>query len=142
MSTEEDIPEELRPVVHRGEDRALEDPTKDADKEQQLLAHKDAMGQNRGLNTGSVDPALLTPAGKEALPATQAAAIQFHKLSPEQENAVKVIRAMGAQIKVELSILRSDANVGADPRWLQIAETDFQKALMAAVRAVVKPDFF
>jgi len=136
MSTqEEDLPEELRPVVHRGEDAALETfvPSPNAGP---------LPGREDGVTTTAMFHPPTTPAGKEALPQEQAAAIQFHKLSPEQENAVKTIRAMGAQIKVELSILRSDANVGADPRWLAIAETDFQKALMAAVRAVVKPDFF
>jgi len=134
MSTqEEDLPEELRPVVHRGEDAALETFVPES-------TNKKTVPEDT-TTTAMFHPPT-TPAGKEALPQEQAAAIQFRKLSPEQENAVKTIRAMGAQIKVELSILRSDANVGADPRWLAIAETDFQKALMAAVRAVVKPDFF
>jgi len=129
MSTEEDLPEELRPVVHRGEEAALEPkPAEDPRDIKQV--------------DGVKPPVPLTPEGCEAMPAEQAAAISFHKHSPQSEEAIKRVRALGAQLEIEMNILRSDATVAADPRWISIAQTQFQLGLMATVRAIAKPAFF
>lgn len=125
MTTEEDLPEELRPVVHRGEERAI-----------------DPAPETKSLPAEHKPPVPLTSDGREAMPTEQAAAISFHKHSPQAEEAIKRVRALGAQIEIEMNVLSSDATVAADPRWLSIAKTDFQRGLMATVRAIAKPAFF
>lgn len=131
MTTEEELPEELRPVVPKAPEP--ETPKLSENQKRELLS--DAV-------RGEPLAPIVTPEGREAMPTEQAAAISFHKHSPQAEEAIKRVRALGAQIEIEMNVLSSDATVAADPRWLSIAKTDFQRGLMATVRAIAKPAFF
>lgn len=82
----------------------------------------------------------LAPKGGEAMPTEQAARIGFHKHSPENEAAIKRVRAKGEELRALLDEIAQLP--GHDPRWLSIARTEFQKSCMFAVRSIANPDFF
>jgi hypothetical protein len=63
-----------------------------------------------------------------------------HKvLTDEQKDLVGGIRLLGDASRRLLDVV---GQADVDQRWLAIARTHFQEGLMAAVRAVTKPDFF
>jgi hypothetical protein len=66
-----------------------------------------------------------------------------HKvLTEDQKQAVTDLRRLGAEAQILLAALALCKGMDVDPRWLAIARTNLQEGLMAAVRAVTKPDFF
>jgi len=64
----------------------------------------------------------------------------YRELNQEEIDSMNKIKEKGKEIEEMLSEL-SDIE-GIDHRWLSIATTGFQKALMFAVRAIAKPDSF
>ena len=61
-------------------------------------------------------------------------------LTQEEIDLMNTINGMGASVHGMMDALAKIENI--DQRWLAIARTDFQTGLMAAVRAVARPDSF
>jgi len=64
----------------------------------------------------------------------------YRDLSQEEIDAMNEIKAQGEQLREMLYDLRNTE--GVDQRWASIAETNLQQGIMAAVRAIAKPDSF
>ena len=64
----------------------------------------------------------------------------YRDLTQEEIDLMNTIKGMGASMHGMMDALAKIENI--DQRWLAIARTDFQTGLMAAVRAVAKPDSF
>jgi len=68
-----------------------------------------------------------------------AAKLNYRQLSQEEIALVERSRSAGKLLRD----LLADAMIAdADPRWIAIAQTDFQRGLMSLVRAISKPEFF
>ena len=64
----------------------------------------------------------------------------YRDLTEEEVNLINHITTMGASIHGMMDALYKIENI--DRHWLDIATTDFQTGLMAAVRAVARPESF
>ena len=64
----------------------------------------------------------------------------YRDLSQEEIDAMNRVKHQGEQLGMMLADLGTID--GVDRRWLSIAQTDLQKGIMAAVRAVAKPESF
>ena len=64
----------------------------------------------------------------------------YRKLSDNEIADINAIKSMGNDIGAHLDTL--EGREGIDKRWLAIARTDLQKGVMAAVRAIAKPEGF
>jgi len=82
------------------------------------------------------DPVQKNPATVEEKPSMTPG---YRVLSQEESGLVSMIRQHGVACDFLLKMLGGN---GADPHWLAIARTQMQQGVMAAVRAVTKPEFF
>ena len=64
----------------------------------------------------------------------------YRDLSQDEIDIMNAIKEMGASIEATVDSVATLNDV--DQRWVAIARTDFQTALMALVRAVAKPESF
>lgn len=64
----------------------------------------------------------------------------YRDLSQQEVDAMNAVKAQGEKLKEMLYDLRNTD--GIDQRWVSIAETHLQQGVMAAVRAIAKPDSF
>lgn len=64
----------------------------------------------------------------------------YRDLSQEEIDAMNAVKAEGERLKDMIYDMRHTD--GLDQRWLSIAETHLQQGIMAAVRAVAKPESF
>lgn len=66
----------------------------------------------------------------------------YRDLSRDEINIMNDIKRQGNSLGNFLENLKHNPDVKVDLRWLAIAQTDLQKGLMAAVRAVAQPTSF
>lgn len=79
----------------------------------------------------------------EPLPTEQARRVGFHALAPEQEDLVRRCREEGERLRALLFSIGTLRPLDSESqRWRAIAQTDLQKGLMSAVRAIAGPEFF
>jgi len=64
----------------------------------------------------------------------------YRDLSQEEIDAMNAVKAEGSRLGLLIEELRS--NVDLDQRWVSIAETHLQQGVMAAVRAIARPESF
>ena len=64
----------------------------------------------------------------------------YRELSQDEIDLMNRIKEQGACLELMISDLYS--SIGIDGRWIDIAETHLQQGIMAAVRAVAKPESF
>lgn len=65
----------------------------------------------------------------------------YRDLSQEEIDLMNSVKYQGESLQCLIGSLReSDKNL--DQRWISIAETHLQQGIMAAVRAVAKPESF
>lgn len=64
----------------------------------------------------------------------------YRDLTQEEIDAMNAVKAEGERLRILLEEMR--ANEMLDKRWIAIAETHLQQGIMAAVRAVAKPNSF
>lgn len=64
----------------------------------------------------------------------------YRDLSQAEVDAMNAIKSEGERLRLLIEEMRD--NKGLDQRWTSIAETHLQQGIMAAVRAVAKPDSF
>lgn len=64
----------------------------------------------------------------------------YRDLTQGEIDAMNAIKEKGEGLRILIEQMR--ANKDLDQRWVAIAQTDLQKGIMAAVRAVAKPESF
>ena len=64
----------------------------------------------------------------------------YRDLTQEEIDLINIIKKTGAGLNGMLDAMSKIENI--DMRWLSIAQTDLQTGIMAAVRAVARPDSF
>jgi hypothetical protein len=64
----------------------------------------------------------------------------YRDLSHAEIDAMNKVKALGPQLEGLLSEIRAIPD--SDKRWAAIAQTDFQTACMALIRAVARPTTF
>lgn len=64
----------------------------------------------------------------------------YRDLNQQEIDAMNAIKTQGEQLREMIYDLRNTD--GIDQRWVSIAETHLQQGVMAAVRAVAKPESF
>ena len=64
----------------------------------------------------------------------------YRDLTQDEIDAMNAIKSEGERLGHLIDEMRSNKDL--DQRWIDIAETDLQKGIMAAVRAVAKPESF
>lgn len=65
----------------------------------------------------------------------------YTELNQQEINDMNDIKAEGERLKNVIGAMRSRGDT-LDQRWISIAETHLQQGIMAAVRAVAKPEGF
>jgi hypothetical protein len=65
----------------------------------------------------------------------------YRELNQQEINDMNDIKAEGERLKNVIGAMRSRGDT-LDQRWISIAETHLQQGIMAAVRAVAKPEGF
>lgn len=63
------------------------------------------------------------------------------RVNEEEHQMMNEIKGHGADLEAMIHSLRHNSNP-FDQRWVSIAETHLQQGIMAAVRAVAKPESF
>ena len=63
----------------------------------------------------------------------------YRELSPEETAFVNKVKALGPQVQ---ALFEEAKGLAADPRWLAIAQTEWQKGAMELIRAVTRPTGF
>lgn len=66
--------------------------------------------------------------------------IGYRDLAQEEINAMNAIKGEGERLRFLIEEMRKNPDL--DGRWISIAETHLQQGIMAAVRAVAKPETF
>jgi hypothetical protein len=61
----------------------------------------------------------------------------YRKLTDSQLENIKEIKLQEEQMLRAMDILQKDEDI--DKRWLAIAKTDFQTAMMALIRSIAQP---
>lgn len=64
----------------------------------------------------------------------------YRDLSQSEIDAMNSVKAQGEELRQMIDSMRADKQL--DQRWVSIAETHLQQGIMAAVRAVAKPESF
>jgi len=64
----------------------------------------------------------------------------YRDLTQAEINAMNAIKAEGERLRYLIEEMRDNSDL--DSRWIQIAEDHLQQGIMAAVRAVAKPESF
>lgn len=64
----------------------------------------------------------------------------YRDLTQEEINAMNAIKAEGERLKLLIEEMRTNKDL--DTAWINIAEVHLQQGIMAAVRAVAKPESF
>lgn len=64
----------------------------------------------------------------------------YRDLSQAEIDAMNKVKALGPQVESLLDEIRAIPD--SDKRWAAIAQTDFQTACMALIRAVARPTTF
>lgn len=64
----------------------------------------------------------------------------YRDLSQSEIDAMNSVKAQGEELRQMIDAMRADKQL--DQRWVSIAETHLQQGIMAAVRAVAKPESF
>ena len=64
----------------------------------------------------------------------------YRDLTQGEIDAMNAIKAEGTRLEILLEEMRGNKDL--DPRWIDIAETHLQQGIMAAVRAVARPESF
>lgn len=64
----------------------------------------------------------------------------YRDLTQGEIDAMNAIKAEGERLRILIEEMRENENL--DQRWINIAETNLQQGIMAAVRAVAQPDSF
>ena len=64
----------------------------------------------------------------------------YRELTSKEISLINEVKELGLVIEEKLLDLRNIPN--ADLRWLAIAKTDMQTGLMAAIRAIARPEGF
>lgn len=64
----------------------------------------------------------------------------YRDLSQAEINAMNAVEAEGSRLELLIEEMR--VNSGIDQHWVDIAETHLKQGIMAAVRAIAKPDSF
>jgi hypothetical protein len=64
----------------------------------------------------------------------------YRNLSQGEIDTINAIKEQGEKLRIMIEEMNSVD--GTDPRWLSVAKTHLQQGIMAAVRAVAKPDSF
>lgn len=64
----------------------------------------------------------------------------YRDLSQSEIDGMNSIKAQGEKLRQMIDLMRADKQL--DQRWVSIAETHLQQGIMAAVRAVAKPESF
>lgn len=64
----------------------------------------------------------------------------YRDLTQGEIDAMNAIKAEGTRLEILLEKMRDNKDL--DPRWIDIAETHLQQCIMAAARAVARPESF
>jgi hypothetical protein len=64
----------------------------------------------------------------------------YRNLSQGEIDTINAIKEQGEKLRIMIEEMNSVD--GTDPRWLSVAKTHLQQGIMAAVRAVAKPESF
>lgn len=64
----------------------------------------------------------------------------YRELSQAEIDAMNAVKAEGERLGLLIEELRSNPDL--DSRWIDIAETNLQQGIMAAVRSVAQPESF
>lgn len=64
----------------------------------------------------------------------------YRDLSQQEIDAMNAIKAEGSRLGLLIEEMRDNPEL--DERWISIAEDHLQQGIMAAVRAVAKPESF
>lgn len=64
----------------------------------------------------------------------------YRDLSQAEIDAMNAVKAEGERLRILLEEMRSNKEL--DQRWVSIAETNLQQGIMAAVRAIARPNSF
>lgn len=64
----------------------------------------------------------------------------YRDLTQGEIDAMNAIKAEGTRLEILLEEMRDNKDL--DSRWIDIAETHLQQGIMAAVRAVARPESF
>ena len=66
--------------------------------------------------------------------------VGYRELTEEEVTSINSLKRLGELIGTAVRALEHMS--GADQRWVSIAQTHLQQGIMAAVRAVAKPETF
>lgn len=64
----------------------------------------------------------------------------YRELTEPEINAMNAVKSEGERLQELIFEMRQNSEL--DVRWISIAETHLQQGIMAAVRAIAKPDSF
>ena len=64
----------------------------------------------------------------------------YRDLTQNEINAMNLVKSLGNELGDMIRDMRTDKEL--DQRWVSIAETHLQQGIMAAVRAIAKPESF
>jgi hypothetical protein len=64
----------------------------------------------------------------------------YRDLSQGEIDTMNAIKEQGEKLRIMIGEMKSVGDT--DKRWIAIAETHLQQGIMAAVRAIAKPDSF
>lgn len=64
----------------------------------------------------------------------------YRELSQDEIDMMNAVKQRGEELGLLIHDMRAEK--GLDQRWVSIAETHLQQGIMAAVRAIAKPESF
>lgn len=64
----------------------------------------------------------------------------YRDLTQDEINAINAVKAEGELLRLLIVKMKENANL--DQRWVAIAETHLQQGIMAATRAIARPEGF
>lgn len=64
----------------------------------------------------------------------------YRDLTQNEIDAMNLVKSLGSELGSMIKEMRTDKEL--DQRWVSIAETHLQQGIMAAVRAIAKPESF
>ena len=64
----------------------------------------------------------------------------YRDLTQAEIDAMNAVKAEGQRLEILIEEMQDNSDL--DQRWVAIAKTDLQKGIMAAVRAIAKPESF
>lgn len=64
----------------------------------------------------------------------------YRELTQTEIDLMNAVKKKGEYLREMIEVMR--AHDGMDQRWVSIAETHLQQGIMAAVRAIAKPESF